>query len=52
MEYKQFEVVVVLLLCLLLFAVVIPIGAHALLCLDKWFVQLHLNINIVMNSEE
>jgi hypothetical protein len=38
-------VVVVLLILLLSFDVFIPKSAHPLLYLDKWFVQIYLNIS-------
>ena len=44
---QTFEImVVVLLLWLLLFDVFVPTSAHLLLFLDKWFVQIHLNVKI------
>ena len=51
MEYKQFEVVVVLLLLLLSFVVVVPISAHPLLLLDKWFAQIYLKFKFMVNPE-
>jgi hypothetical protein len=39
---QTFEVVVVM----LLFDVFVPTSAHLLLLLDKWFVQIYLNVNL------
>jgi len=45
-EIQTFKVmVVVLLFLLLLFDVFVPTSAHPLLLLDKWFVQIYLNVN-------
>ena len=45
-EIQTFKVVVfVLLLLLLLFDVFVPTSAHPLLLLDKWFVQVYLNVH-------
>ena len=45
-KIQTFEiVVVVLLLLLLLFDVFVPTSAHPLLRLDKWSVQIHLNVS-------
>ena len=44
-EIQTFEVAVVVLLVLLLqFDIFIPTSTHLLLFLDKWFVQMYLNV--------
>ena len=46
MEYKTYEaMVVVLFLLLLSFDVFIPTSAHPLLSLDKFFIQICLNVH-------
>ena len=49
MEYKTFEVVVVVLLFVMLwFDVFVHVGAHPLLFLDKWYVWIYLNVNLAI----
>ena len=43
--FKVMVVVLLLLLLLLLFDVFVPSSAQPLLLLDKWFVQIYLNVN-------
>ena len=45
---KTFEVmvVVVLLLLMLSFDVLVPTSAHPLLFLDKWLLQIYLNVGL------
>ena len=48
---QTFKVVVVVLLLLLLsFDVFVPTSAHPLLFLDKWFVQIYLNVNSIYTT--
>ena len=49
---QTFEVVVVVLSLLLLlsFDVFVPTSAHPLLFVDKWFVQIYLNVNFTVIS--
>jgi hypothetical protein len=47
---KRFKVVVVvvLLFLLLLFDVFVPISACPLLFVDKWFIQIYLNVSLIL----
>ena len=48
---QTFRIVVVMLLLLLLsFDVFVPTSAHSLLFLDKWFVQIYVNANVLHTS--
>ena len=47
---QSFEVVVVVVSLFLLssFDVVLPIGARSLLFLDKWFIQIYLDVSLML----
>ena len=46
---QTFEVVIIVLLLLLLsFDVFVPTSAHTFLVMDKWFVQIYLNVSCLL----
>ena len=49
-EIETFEVVVVVLLLLLSFDVFVLTSAHPLFFMDKWFVQMYLNVSFTATS--